>query len=71
MRTLAAFAVMLLVAACQTAPPEMTEAEIAQIEAEVMEAMEASVDGWRQGSAERIMATFHPSATSWVMGTTP
>jgi len=40
MRTLAAFAVLLLVAACQTAPPpEMTEAEIAQIEAEATQAI--------------------------------
>jgi hypothetical protein len=37
MRTLASFAVLMLVAACQTAPPEMTEAEIAQLEAEVLE----------------------------------
>ena len=38
MRTIAAFAVLLIVAACQAPPPaEMTEAEIAQYEAEVKE----------------------------------
>lgn len=36
MRTLAAIAVLLLVAACQTAPPDMTEAERAQVESEVL-----------------------------------
>lgn len=35
MRTLAAVAVLSLVAACQAPPPEMTEAEMAQSEAEV------------------------------------
>jgi hypothetical protein len=71
MRTLSVVAVLLLVAACQNAPPEMTEAEIAQIEAEVLEAMEANLEGWRQHSADMIMATFHPTATSWVVGSTP
>lgn len=36
MRTLAAVAVLLLVAACQTATPEMTEAEIAEVEANAL-----------------------------------
>ncbi len=35
MRALPALAVLLLVSACQAPPPEMTEAEIAQIEADV------------------------------------
>ena len=37
MRAFAAFFVLLLVVGCQAPPVEMTEAEIAQIEAEVME----------------------------------
>ena len=36
MRTLAAFAVLMLVTGCQAPPAEMTEAEIAQIKAEVL-----------------------------------
>lgn len=39
MRTLAAIAVLFLVAACQAPPPEMTDAEIAQIEAETTRAI--------------------------------
>ena len=46
MRTLAAFAVLLLVAACQAPPPEMTEAEIAQAEAEVIQAIESRTDAY-------------------------
>ena len=65
MRTLSAFAVLLLFAACQTGPPEMTEAEIAQIEAEVLVAMEANFEGWRQSDVAMIMEGWHPTATSW------
>jgi ketosteroid isomerase-like protein len=41
MRTLAAFAILLLVAACQAPPAEMTEAEMAQIEAEAKQAIQS------------------------------
>ena len=44
----AALAVLLLVAACQTAPPEMTDAEIAQIEAEVTQAIADQWAGFRE-----------------------
>ena len=44
MRPLAAFAVLFLVAACQTAPPEMTEAKKAQIQTEVSEGEGALTD---------------------------
>lgn len=39
MKRLMAFSLLLLVSACQAPPAEMTEAEIAQIEAEVTEAI--------------------------------
>ena len=68
MRTLAAFFVLLLVTACQTAPPEMTEAEIAQVEANVLEAIEATFEAWRQLDVEGIMEGWHPTATSWASG---
>lgn len=70
MRKLALFAVLSL-AACQSGIPELTEAEIAQIEAEVLEVVEANFEGWRQGDVDIIMATFHPTATSWVAGSVP
>jgi len=47
MRTLAAVSVLLLVAACQAPPAEMTETEVAQIEAEVMELADTWLDTWR------------------------
>jgi len=71
MRTLAAFAVLLLVAACQTAPPEMTEAEQAQIEAEVMEVMERAMEGIRQLDVDMIMSTVHPTDLGWVWSSVP
>jgi ketosteroid isomerase-like protein len=46
MRTLAAFAVLFLVAACQAPPAEMTEAERAQYEAEVIQAIESRIDAF-------------------------
>ncbi len=67
----AALAVLLLVFACQTAPPEMTEAEIAQAEAEVLDVMEGCFEGFRQGNADLVMACFHPTATAWVWNSVP
>jgi hypothetical protein len=49
----------------------MTEAEIAQIEAEVIEVMEGVFDGFRQLDPQMIMAHFHPTATSWVWASVP
>jgi len=72
MRALATFVCLMLVTACQAAPPaEMTEAEIAQFAAEVTEVMEANLEGWRQGNVDMIMGTFHPTATAWVWGSVP
>lgn len=66
MRALAAFSVLMLVTACQTAPPaEMTEAEIAQIEAEVM----AVADGWRLGFlAEADLEKYVNAQSDWAGG---
>ena len=61
----AALAVLLLATACQTAPPEMTEAEIAQIEAEVMEAMEEYFEGWRVLDIEMAMPFTETASWSW------
>lgn len=61
MRALAAFVVLLFVAACQAPPPaEMTEAERAQIEAEILEVAETWVDGLRQFDGDLIAAAIHP-----------
>ena len=68
MRGLVVVALLGLMAACQGPPAEMTEAEIAQIEGEVLEAMEARFEAWRQLDAEGIMEGWHPTATSWVSG---
>jgi ketosteroid isomerase-like protein len=65
MRTPAAFAVLLLVGACQTAPPEMTEAEKAQIQTEVLQAAEDWFDGFRQHDLDMLMAAYHPTETSF------
>lgn len=71
MKTLAAFSVLLLVAACQTAPPEVTEAERAQIEAEVLQAAEDWFDGFRQHDLDLLMAAYHPTETSFGGGRAP
>ena len=55
MRTLAAFAVLLLVTACQAPPAEMTEAEIAQIEAEVMAFEESKAAAFSTLDPDRLM----------------
>jgi uncharacterized protein (TIGR02246 family) len=64
MRTLAAVAVLLLVAACQAPPAEMNEAEIAQIEAEVRQELNDLIsefaDAMLRGDAEAVMSLFGP-----------
>lgn len=63
MRTFFAFSVLLLSAACQAPPPpEMTEAEIAQIEIEVMQLAEAWMDAWEdmETDCEATEALLHP-----------
>ena len=69
-RTLFAFAILLLVTACQTAPPEMTEAEVAQIEAEALEAIEMNFEGFRQRDLEMAMEPM-ASNISWSWGSRP
>jgi hypothetical protein len=72
MRTLAALAVLLLVAACQSPPPtEMTQAEIAQIEAEVNEWAEAWVDVWRANDCELSRPLMHPTRMHVLWGGKP
>jgi ketosteroid isomerase-like protein len=60
MRTIAAFAVLLLVAACQAPPAEMTEAEISGAEAiqEVIPLFEAYTAGMVGGDAQSIAALY-------------
>jgi hypothetical protein len=60
MRTLAAFAVLLFMAGCQAAPPELTEAEIAQIEAEVLQVMQVFMEGFNEHDPGKIATTLHP-----------
>ena len=66
MRTLAAFAVLLLVAACQSAPPEMTEAEIAQIEADAIQEIQSRTDDFWEavlsGDAETVASFWTSNA---------
>ncbi len=67
MRALAAVAVLLLVFACQAPPPaEMTEAEIAQIEAEVMQFSEAWMDVWAKNDCEAGAVFLHPDNLSFL-----
>jgi hypothetical protein len=72
MRSLSAFSVLLLVAACQAPPAEMTEAEVAQIEAEVTEWSEAWMDGWGpENRCEIITAFYHPDHANRFRGGEP
>ena len=48
----------------------MTEAEIAQIEAGVIAAMEVNFEGWRNMNVDQIMATFD-EGTSWAWSSVP
>jgi ketosteroid isomerase-like protein len=66
MRTLFAIAVLVLVAACQTAPPEMTEAEIAQAESETRQAIAERWAGYKAaelaGDVEEYWSFWTPTA---------
>jgi uncharacterized protein (TIGR02246 family) len=63
MRVIAAFTVFLLIAACKTTPPpEMTEAEAAQIEAEVTEVGEQLMAGLRNLDTEATAAIYDPAS---------
>jgi hypothetical protein len=56
MRTLAALAALLLVAACQGTPPEMTEAERAQIESDVEQVMIEIYDAAKEANIDPMIA---------------
>ena len=72
MRTLSAFAVLFLVTACQALPAEMTEAEIVQIEAEVLDWGEAWAAGWEpENRCEILRALFHPDHVVHLTGGEP
>ena len=51
-----------------TASPEMTEAEIAQIEATIMDVTDAMSDAWTAYDIEATQAFFHPDKTSLAWG---
>jgi ketosteroid isomerase-like protein len=55
MKLLAGFSVLLFVTACQTPPAEMTEAEIAQIETEVMAFEESKAAAFSTLDPDRLM----------------
>lgn len=75
MRSLLSLSLLMLVAACQTAPPEMTEVELAQIEAEVMAWAEGWMDGWNTGTPEdrcaAAQALVHPDHVVYLTGGAP
>ncbi len=60
MRMLAAVAALFLVAGCQAPPPEMTEAEIAQIQAEVGQLAEGWMNVWRANDCALARGLWHP-----------
>ena len=70
MRALAAVTVLALVAACQAPSPEMTEADIAQIEAEVTELAEAWVNAWNdvETDCETAIDHWHPDHMLYFSG---
>ena len=51
-----------------TAPAEMTEAEIAEIQAEVMEAADLLITGWNTNDVELFLTMFHPNKVSHAWG---
>jgi len=73
MRTVAAFAVLLLVAACQAPPAEMTEAERAQYEAEVRHEITAALGQYRDyvmnGDVEGVLSFWTSDARTLWPGT--
>jgi len=59
---------LLYVATAPAAPPEMTEAEIAQIEAEVTATTDALAASWNAYDVEAFMSIFHPEKVSFAWG---
>jgi len=62
---LPAVAALLLLVACQTPPPELTQAEVAQIEADVMEVALSMHEGFRALDAEAVATVFHPTESGF------
>jgi hypothetical protein len=61
MRVFGAFLILVLAVGCQAPPAEMTEAERAQIEAEVLAWSEVWEEGWEPANrCEILRALFHP-----------
>jgi ketosteroid isomerase-like protein len=71
MKILMAVIGLVLLVGCQAPPAEMTEAEIAQIEAEVLQAAEDWFDGFRQHDLDILMAGYHPTETSFAGSRAP
>ena len=71
MRAVAGLALLILVSACQAPPPpEMTEAEKAQIQTEVLQAAEAWIDSWKdmETDCETITGMMHPDHMALLLG---
>ena len=68
MRTLAAIAVLMFVNACQGPPPAaMTEAELAQIQADVMSWADQWIESSRSLDVDGVMALLDPDETRYAM----
>jgi hypothetical protein len=67
MRAFAAVAVLVLVSACQAPPPaEMTDAERAQIEAEVLALAQGWMDIWDENDCEAASIFLNPESLSFL-----
>ena len=72
MQRLMAVAGLVLLVGCQAPPAEMTEAERAQIEAEVTEWGSAWAEGWEpENRCEILQALFHPDHVVHLTGGQP
>jgi ketosteroid isomerase-like protein len=68
MRTLAAIAGVLLVIGCQPGTTKLTEAEIAEIETQILSIMENRFDALRDLDVESYARTAHPDLLTWPAG---
>lgn len=65
---IATIVVILVVARLPPPSPEMSEADIAEIQAEVLEVVEARFDALRNLDIEEVIRTAHPDSLVWVTG---
>jgi hypothetical protein len=70
MRRPLTLAALMIVGACQAVPPELTEEEIAQIEAQVLEAIERNFEGFRQLDLEMALEPMD-TEISWSWSSVP